>query len=1611
MTRGRKIALIVGGSLAGLLVVLFIAGIIIVQTDWFRNTVRQKLISSVEEATGGRAEVGSFSFDWTHLRAVVRDFVVHGSEPPTAAPLFRARLLEVDLKITSPLRSIVDIAYLGVDTPQANVIVYPDGHTNVPAPKVKSSSNKSGLETIVDLAVGQFKLTNGSLDFANQKSAFSANGRNLRAQLSYNVLKPSYQGEISMAPLFLQSGKNPPVNVDVKLPIVLEKDRVQLTNARLATPESEIILSGDMSHLTAPQTSAHINARIALDEAKRVAGLAIPLNTGPGEPRYLNADVAASMDDNRIQVTTGRLTLGESNLEASGTLKDRTAPAGLRFNGTLALGQLGRLLRVSAQPEGIVKLGGNAKLTGPSEYLVEAKVDARGLAIRQGGTRLSGIDLDSNVRADPRLIQLTGLRLAALGGSVTGEAQLENMARFRVNANLSHLDIQQAAREFSPQRLAWDGVISGPVQAEGDIHAPKDTVARTHLTIAPGKNGIPVSGKINADYNGRSDTVNLGPSFVSLPNTRVDLSGSLGQQIQLRLVSHNLSDLLPPPQTVPISIQKGGSATLTATVTGKLSAPHIAGHLGMTNFAVQDRTFNTFGADLDVSKSGAAVRNGSLARGTLRARFDASVGLRDWKPEQWEPLKANATIQNADARDVLALAGQSDVPLTGTLNANAQISGTVGSPQGNATLSIADGTAYQEHFDQVQARVALSDRAIDLPSLQIVAGTARLDANASYQHPVNDLKRGAVRLHLASNQVNLRQFHTLVEKRPGLAGTLQLVADAAGQIQPSKTGEDFELSSVNGNVAARGLQMEGKNLGDFTAQARTAGTDVVYTVDSNFAGSTIKVNGQSSLAGNHATTATAAIANLPIDRVLAVAGRHDIPVAGLLTANGQVSGTLQDPQATASVSVTAGTVNQDKFDRLQASFSYTSQLVDLKSFTVTAGPNRIDAAGSFSHPQNDFQDGEARFHLASNRLQLDKLQALQQYKPGLAGALQVSVDGAATLRRNAAPLVSTLNADLSARGLSVNRKPVGDLTATAHTSGKEIVFNLASDFAKADIKGGGRMQLTGDYPVTAQLTFGNVTYSGLSNWLDTAIRPGIDALVAGKVDVNGPIAKPEDLRGALQISTLDVHSVPVAGTSPRRMLSVRNAGPIVIALDRSTVRIQSARVSGSGTDLSLTGTASLLDPKALNLRADGTVHLELVEAFDPTVFSSGAVLLNANVQGTMDKPAVDGRLQLQNASFNMMGVPNGLSNANGTVVFNGTEARIETLTGESGGGKISMTGFVAYGGPQMNFRLQTTAAGVRVSASSGVTTEADANLTLSGTTARNLLSGNVTVTDVALHSHTDVGSILSQTAAPPSAPQAKEGILGGMRFDVRIDTAPDVQFQTTLTQNLQAEAHLTLRGTLDSPGMLGRVTVTEGEVVFFGSKYTIDQGSVGFFNPQKIEPVLNIDLVTQAKGVDVSLNVSGPIDQLKLSYHSDPPLEFSDIVRLLATGKVPTTDPVLAANQPAAPQQSFTQMGASAVLGQAVANPVSGRLQRLFGVTQLKIDPEIIGATNTPQARLTLEQQITKQLDFIYIQDVAQSNPQIIRIQWDINPTWTAVAERDIYGEFGVDFFYKRRFK
>jgi translocation and assembly module TamB len=1602
LTQRNKLLITIGASLAGLIAVVVIAALIIVQTQWFANFVRQKVIATIEDSTGGKAEIGSFEFDWSHLDVRIRNFVLHGAEPANADPLARIALLELRLKLFSGFSKAVDLNYLGVESPRVNLIVNAGGATNIPEPKLKSKpSGTSPLRTVVDLAVNQFKIENGVLAYSQQKTAFSARGQNLRALLNYNLANPGYSGNLSISPLLIASAANPPLNVNVNLPVSIDKDTVTLTGARLSTPLSQILLSGSLTNLNAPKIAAQVKANFSLQEAQRSFDL--PLDTtSPGLPKFLTAEVSATVAANNINLQTAHASLGNTTFQASGNNT-------IQFNGNLALGQLAQLFKVvSPQISGDLALNGNAKLDANNNYLVDGNINSHGLAIRSGTTRLSNVSLSSPFHADPFLISLDGLKLNALGGALSAKVFIEKMQLLSAEATLRNFSLPLIAPALTGHPLGYDGTIDGSLKATSDLNAKgsKGLRAQARLVIAPGVHGVPLAGRLNADYNGAADSIDVGNSYLAMPNSRLDLSGALNKLLQVNLVSHNLNDFLPAAnlKTLPVFL-KGGSATISAQISGNLAAPKIIAHAAIDRFQVRDRLFDQLALDLNATRSGAAISNGTLARHALHADFNASVGLLKWQPQPRSPLTANLTLRDGDLGDLLTLAGE-NTPASGQVTAGLHINGTYGDPLGNANFQVNNGVAFQQPFNRILANVDLAHQLITLSNLQLDAAGGNLTANGTFRHPADSFSFGHADFHVRTNNLQLANFKALQQKSPGTAGNIGLSADAAADI--SKTG--VSIASINADLSAQGLRLNNQDAGSLTATARTSNGSVNYSVRSNFAGSDVKVAGRTALTKDYVTQASANIRNLAIEKVLRITGQNSIPARGQLSADASVAGTLAAPDATLDLTLAKANIYQEPVNQLHARARYTNTLLDISAFELNLPAGTLSLAANYAHPSGNLDDGKLLLHVNSGAIDLSRIEHAKAAELALAGHLKLAADLAATVKAQKV-LLSNVNAGASASALRLNNRDLGKLTFTAQTKQAQVTFNLDSELAQTQIHASGESQLTGNYPTRANLQFSNIKYSNIAPFIpsDTPAQPAFDAQVQGQASINGPLLNTDALTGKLELTHLDLRTNPrssPAGAPGTRTIAFQNDGPLVFSLAQSILKVEQFKIQGPKTSLTASGAFNLKNntsPLGLTLKADA--DLAVLQDADRDFYSSGNVLVDATLRGSPSQPLLNGRIELKNANINYAAAPNGLSNGNGVIALNGASATIQNLTGESGGGKISIGGFVGFSPSALVYNLQARATKVRTRYS-GASVTSSANITLTGNTHRSLLSGTVTIQRIAYGASSDVGSFLSTASVPPSTPTAPSPLLAGMRLDIRVVTAPDLRVVSSYSDKLDITSTLTIRGTASNPGVLGRLNITNGQLEFFGNTYTVNTGSVSFYNPNDIQPVIDFSLETIAQGVDVNIGVTGPVNDLKLSYRSDPPLSFEQIVQLLATNTTPS-DPTIAAHQPAPEQQSVSQLGESAILGQAVANPLASRVKRVFGLTQFKIDPSFSGSNGQPGARVTLQQKIANNLTFTYITDVTQTNSEIVRVQLDLTSKLSAVALRDYNGNVSVEFFYK----
>jgi translocation and assembly module TamB len=441
---------------------------------------------------------------------------------------------------------------------------------------------------------------------------------------------------------------------------------------------------------------------------------------------------------------------------------------------------------------------------------------------------------------------------------------------------------------------------------------------------------------------------------------------------------------------------------------------------------------------------------------------------------------------------------------------------------------------------------------------------------------------------------------------------------------------------------------------------------------------------------------------------------------------------------------------------------------------------------------------------------------------------------------------------------------------------------------------------------------------------------------------------------------------------------------------------------GDDTDFSASGTVQLAGRRQLELRSDGRVNLHLLQSLNPDLMSDGTATFAVGIAGTISRPYLNGQIKISNGSVSHIDLPNGLADINGTLVFNRDRIQIESLTARSGGGKLNFGGWVTYG-KTVSFNLTAKGTDIRLRYPPGVSVAANTDLVLAGSLQNSLLSGEVTITKFALNTQFDLALALARSKQPPEAPDPKSP-LNNLHFDVHIVSTPQLQVQTSLAK-ISGDADLRLRGTGTRPVLLGRVNIVEGDIFFGGTKYHMDRGDVIFTNPVRIEPVLDLEATARVRDYDITLGFHGPADKISTTYRSDPPLPVADIINLLALGRTREEQATVQTQAP----PNITEAASNAILGQALNSMVSSRVQKLFGVSRIKIDPQVGGPENNPNARLTVEQQVSNNITLTYITDLTRSNQQAIQIEYNVNRNISIIAVRDLNGVLGFDVRIRQR--
>ena len=335
---------------------------------------------------------------------------------------------------------------------------------------------------------------------------------------------------LSMRPLEVQAPGVASTPLDVAMALEVERNRIGITSADIATGHSSLHLNGELADLQSPHGTVHYQVNASVADASRAFGIKL-LDRGevqsqgtltwPGGAAYT---VAGDLHAAGVEYRGAYVQLRNSRAEGSVSVNpQRVELTGLRFS---------------------TSVGGSGACKG---------------TVWPCATLLAGNIAAAEVRGND--LELRGLAVALLGGQFQGQARLLNLDRFTVNGEISGVDARRAVAVYSAEPLPWNGLVSGQTRVEGRLQRSGELRAQVDLSLTPAPEGAPVHGQLTATYDTRGNRIDVGHSTLTLPSSSAEISGVVGSRLQVHLETRDLNDFLPvlgqSAASLPVKLQNG----------------------------------------------------------------------------------------------------------------------------------------------------------------------------------------------------------------------------------------------------------------------------------------------------------------------------------------------------------------------------------------------------------------------------------------------------------------------------------------------------------------------------------------------------------------------------------------------------------------------------------------------------------------------------------------------------------------------------------------------------------------------------------------------------------------------------------------------------------------------------------------------------------------------------------------------------------------------------------------------------------------------------------------------------------------------------------------------
>ena len=711
----------------------------------------------------------------------------------------------------------------------------------------------------------------------------------------------------------------------------------------------------------------------------------------------------------------------------------------------------------------------------------------------------------------------------------------------------------------------------------------------------------------------------------------------------------------------------------------------------------------------------------------------------------------------------------------------------------------------------------------------------------------------------------------------------------------------------------------------------------------------------------------------------------DVELQGAVTGDATLQGRRSAPLGAARFHSASGRFSGVGYEALQVAATLRGSVTEVSAGAATVAGGRVEFHGTAT--DDGTYDGEANAH----GVDVAALAARAGIATAWRGRLSGRAVGFGSLDR------PRLTARIEGADLAVAGESVGALEADVRGTGDAALLLSAKTSGRIDLAVDGRLDVAAPHEAELTLVMAQAPLDPFLRAFDTSFPTTVGLSAAGQATLRGPLGHPRDLGVDAEITNVDLR-VPD--------YPVTNRGPIVVSVRNGRVDLRQFHLAGEGTDLHVAGSAGLEPDGTVEASVEGAADLRALSLVSAELRGHGDTRLSVRVGGTRRAPEVAGTLDLEGDGIRMRGFPHGVEEVAGRITFDAHSAQWSGVTGTLGGGMVELSGQAAHqGGRLTSFDVQGTGRGMSLRYPEGLKSSVDAELRLFGDEARQWLTGAVDVRQAVWTRRYDLASELLATA-PPLAAAGDPRLGGGVRFDVKIRAPGTLRIDNNLA-TLQARADLTLQGTYDAPVLLGRAEIDRGRVYFQGNTYVIRRGSIDFANPQKIDPLFDVEAEARVRSYNVVLKTQGTLDRVTPTLISDPPLSTVAILSLLAGAEESEVE------------RTSELRDSSELAATGAATLAAGRLSEQFGLerrasrlglSRFSIDPTVgvRGEYRNSTVRLTAGKRLTPDLSVVFSQELRGSDEHLLSLEYSLSDKVSILLTRAAPGGLGFDLRLRR---